>query len=1090
MKEKSETGSGGRSRRRSNSTSSNVKKGMRRSGKTDEEIVLRYGAEETGVEGPFRRRLWEMLESTKAVEEEEGFGKRYKGAAAAAAAAAAAKNKPAVSVWRLNLALRNGNGNGNGKEGGGGGGGGGASGRGGAMADLRVLEERVALSKTGCSSSSSFMRNLGEDDEDDNDVVDDDDDDDGYGVHCEHCTSAGWSSHPVCSRQYHFIIPQSEKAWRALVYGTNGQGTRRETDAAEFGGAKLSGTGGGAGGGNNGSGTAAGGGGGRKRKGPGGGGGSGTRAGSQNGGGGGGGSCSDRGKHNNGGETALSRIVSCQTHLLHGVLHSNGYGHLLRLNGREGGSRGVDGKALMTFWDKLCRELHAREVTVQDVSRKHAMELRLMHTAMFGKTWYGEWGYSFHRGSFGVTETGWKEAVETLNSATVGEVLAELEHFRLASSAFRKVMAKHVDGRSRKVTLASVLRLLNEMRKKELMIAHGHSSGSSSGPAPTPTAATTAAAATTTTLTTIHDKATGGGKASARKSIDAATAAVARRTEKDAADMSLMDSTPSLRIEIAASMLHPPTEIKAMSGAPLSSPAAAAAARAKASEKEKADREKEKQAAAAAAVASAAAKREKMEDGKGSAAYMLTPQHPTAFDVSSLEPFAVAKNCRWHARRVIHAAEAVISTLLESKMWLPRQELRDRARGEIGDTGLLDFVLKSIGNTLYQNTAIVREFNQFTKIYEYFACNLGGQAAAFIRSSKMQTKATKARAKGAAGGKAGGGGGKSKAAAGGGGGKSMAAQATARSSALRRADALKANITTIYETFAALRQAGSGQGNRTGSIYYNSGSTNRNGAARIAHAIQVLIDCKLFMKDYTEPTPIESLEHLSYIPRKGSLRCKVPATPGKAGILSVFAKVVLDPPEKAFCVEASNNRLAESAHVSGPMDRYVLRGASQQQQQQQKQQLSQQQRRLCCPPPELIYLPSDATVGDLKDAAVTAFHELYEIFNKFTPTSVEGVDPGPDVSDSCPLGPAPPGSTYLIRGTGADVTDAYSRQGGIVSWVVRCSCGVDDDDGERFVSCDVCEVWEHTRCVGIRDDAPVPSRWVCELCRKGKRKRV
>ena len=360
----------------------------------------------------------------------------------------------------------------------------------------------------------------------------------------------------------------------------------------------------------------------------------------------------------------------------------------------------------------------------------------------------------------------------------------------------------------------------------------------------------------------------------------------------------------------------------------------------------------------------------------------------------------------------------------------------------------------------------------------------------------MQTKASKAKAKSAAGSKSGGGGEKSKSGGGGGSssssrGKSMSTQATVRSNALRRADAIKANITTIYETFAALRQAGSGQGSRAGSIYYNSNTsgTKRTGAARIAHAIQVLIDCKLFMKDYTEPRPIESLEHLSYIPRKGSLRCKVPATPGKAGILSIFAKIVLDPPEKAFCVEAGN-RLAESAHVSGPMDRYVLRGASQQQQQQQQQQLSQQQRRLCCPPPELIYLPSDATVGDLKDASVTAFHELYEIFNKFTPTSVEGVDPGPDVSDSCPLGPAPPGSTYLIRGTGADVMDAYSRQGGIVSWVVRCSCGVDDDDGERFVSCDVCEVWEHTRCVGIRDDAPVPSRWVCELCRKGKRKRI
>ena len=38
----------------------------------------------------------------------------------------------------------------------------------------------------------------------------------------------------------------------------------------------------------------------------------------------------------------VSITDSCR-HLLHGVLHANGFGHLLRINGLEGGSVGLTG---------------------------------------------------------------------------------------------------------------------------------------------------------------------------------------------------------------------------------------------------------------------------------------------------------------------------------------------------------------------------------------------------------------------------------------------------------------------------------------------------------------------------------------------------------------------------------------------------------------------------------------------------------------------------------------------------------------------------------------------------------------------------
>lgn len=48
------------------------------------------------------------------------------------------------------------------------------------------------------------------------------------------------------------------------------------------------------------------------------------------------------------------------SHLLHGVIHANGYGHLLRVNGREGGSRVLSGCHIMNFWDRLCKVLGVR----------------------------------------------------------------------------------------------------------------------------------------------------------------------------------------------------------------------------------------------------------------------------------------------------------------------------------------------------------------------------------------------------------------------------------------------------------------------------------------------------------------------------------------------------------------------------------------------------------------------------------------------------------------------------------------------------------------------------------------------------------
>ncbi|EPS66457.1 hypothetical protein M569_08321 [Genlisea aurea] len=102
-------------------------------------------------------------------------------------------------------------------------------------------------------------------------------------------------------------------------------------------------------------------------------------------------------------------------HSLHGMFHSNGFGHLLCINGLEAGSA-LAGYELMEFWDRLCSGLGARKVSLKDTSRKKGMELRLLHGVAYGKPWFGKWDYAFGRGSYGVDEESYTGAVTAIQT--------------------------------------------------------------------------------------------------------------------------------------------------------------------------------------------------------------------------------------------------------------------------------------------------------------------------------------------------------------------------------------------------------------------------------------------------------------------------------------------------------------------------------------------------------------------------------------------------------------------------------------------------------------------------------------------------
>jgi len=115
------------------------------------------------------------------------------------------------------------------------------------------------------------------------------------------------------------------------------------------------------------------------------------------------------------------------SHVLHGLLHANGFGHLLRVNGRDGASNVLGGADVMDLWDRLCKTLCVRKVGVKDVARKDTMELRLVYTLAYGIPWYGKWGYTFARGSFGLTKNEYTKCVQKVRGTQLDSLKREFE---------------------------------------------------------------------------------------------------------------------------------------------------------------------------------------------------------------------------------------------------------------------------------------------------------------------------------------------------------------------------------------------------------------------------------------------------------------------------------------------------------------------------------------------------------------------------------------------------------------------------------------------------------------------------------------
>ncbi|XP_071732506.1 PHD finger protein At1g33420-like [Rutidosis leptorrhynchoides] len=180
-------------------------------------------------------------------------------------------------------------------------------------------------------------------------------------VYCDQCRVVGWSGNPVCGKRYHFII---KGGYGASIGGYNNKSCPGCAASLHLSDSRCK-------------------------------------------------SCNYI-MTSEDVEDWMYNQLEDTNHLLHGVVHANGFGHLLRVNGREGGSRVLSGTQIMDFWDRMCKVLGVRHVSVTDVSKKYGLEFRLLHSVVKGNPWYGDWGYEFGAGSYAITHDAYQNAIETL----------------------------------------------------------------------------------------------------------------------------------------------------------------------------------------------------------------------------------------------------------------------------------------------------------------------------------------------------------------------------------------------------------------------------------------------------------------------------------------------------------------------------------------------------------------------------------------------------------------------------------------------------------------------------------------------------
>ncbi|KAL1219525.1 PHD finger protein [Cardamine amara subsp. amara] len=548
--------------------------------------------------------------------------------------------------------------------------------------------------------------------------------------------------------------------------------------------------------------------------------------------------------------------LKLSSHLMHCVIHCNGFGHLLCINTDDDDSSFISGDQIMDFWDRLCSTLHTRKISLEDISRKGLMDLRLLHGVAYGRPWFGKWGYKFSHGSFGVRKDQYWRAILILSSIEVEKIIEDFSGRRNEKVMKMIISFYRESSETPLATLSDLLRFMLAFRSK------------------TP---------------------------------------LQRKTEMALAAMSLDPvSNPILGDddEFCSSPDQDSDDNEYVFG------------------------------------------RDTVIDDDHNDTTMVEIK-PIKYD--SFDALVRGENSRWPGRRLYEAAQAVLKVFAERNSIITRQDLRDAVRNSIGDTGLIDFLLKHIDKVLIGDQIVQRYTNPKSRMLQFSLRTINSRV---VDQEPMKKKKSKPK---------------------------ETIEWTSTVPGLSPIDDILYLYKNLLLTYPDL------------GIY--------------SEASEVILNCKSFVKEwsYLEQNPL-------------TVSCQV--LPNHEELLRDFTRLL--------------------------------------------------------PPGELVVVPKNATIRELKSAAEKALRDTYCIMETFEVLEIrnrhfEKLD---DYLSLKSLGK----TEFLVEGFGLDTGSELRYEGGFDDWAVDCKCGARDDDGERMVACDACKVWHHTLCNSIEEDEAVPSVFLCNRC--------
>ena len=748
-----------------------------------------------------------------------------------------------------------------------------------------------------------------------------------------------------------------------------------------------------------------------------------------------------------------SRLES-PAHLLHATLHANGFGHLVRVNGVEGGALGVTGAQLMGTWDSLARSLRARVVSVEDVSNKGGMELRVLIPAARRATWYGRWGYGYGRAPYGGTRAAWRAATSAAAGAPLPPLAAGLRAAAGGGDALARDAGRVLKRLERVVATATARGTSKTAPPPRTVPTLGALLDGALGLLARPDALAAALAAPAPGVVR-----SGGGAAGARAAAPAAPAA------RPPSGGPARPPPPAPTVPAAVTATHPDA-LPPMPGAVPGAPRALRVA--------------------------------------------LPPLDLRA-DFPARVPAAAST-------AALAAVLAVLRELTPvAGGWVARAVVRDAALNSLdrAAAAAVDGALAAVGGRAVGGASVHRSTHPTTRALHYWyeeagrgggassgggggGTNSNGGAPATPRAAPRRgapPPTPPPARKGAVGGDA-----KRKGVANGGGAPPPAKKGKATTKAAAEPPPTKPprgsrELASLHADAAgealllppgARRARGPGVAaapptTATGAaprppppwVGYVPGAgvpPGGDAAGQLLRDVACLYDALL--RPVPLGTPTTTTTKLT--PRAAALSALAAAVRVLADTRH-FAKdyggqLAARPTAGAPPTKDARDRWLITVAFADPLPGVGSKGRA----------------RRTAPPPLPLLARKGAAVAGLRDAVR---RELASVYRLFAPPAtviavvkgeVTAAGGGGGGSSASTTPPSAKPLTAMVAAANPD--PRWRHAGGVEDWAVACACGVRDDDGARMVTCSACGRWVHTRCEGVADTETPPAGLVCVTC--------